>query len=37
MKQQANDSRVFWTMMCELADAVGAMETADDAEARKKP
>jgi len=33
MKQRANDSRGFWTMMRELANAVWAMETADNAEA----
>lgn len=37
MRQRANDSRGFWTMMRELANAVWAMETADNAEAAKAP
>jgi hypothetical protein len=32
MKQRANDSRGFWTMMRELVNAVWAMEQADAAE-----
>jgi len=35
MKQRANDSRGLWTMLRELASAVWAMETANDADARE--